>query len=93
MPCLALPVLWVGFAPVLHPSHILRPAPVIPVFRFGVPVFLAQGFAGFFTGGCRTKKLAMPTPGIGNENLFAADTQSLMMFHIKHHRLPLYWNN
>ena len=63
------------------------------VFRFGVPVFLAQRFTGFFTGGCRTKKLAMETPGIGNENLFAAKATSMMAFHIKHHRKPLCWHN
>jgi len=82
-----------GFAPGTHALQLIRPTPVIPVFRFGVPVFLAQGFAGFFTGGCRTKKLAMATPGIGNENLFAANAPLVMAFHIKHHRLPLCWNN
>jgi hypothetical protein len=93
MPCLALPVLRMGFAPGAHTLKLIRPAPVTSVFRFGVPVFLAQRFAGFFTGGCRTKKLAMATSGIGNENLFAAKATSVMAFHIKHRRKPLYWHN
>jgi hypothetical protein len=93
MPCLALPVLRMGFAPGAHTLKLIRPAPVTSVFRFGVPVFLAQRLAGFFTVWCRTKKLAMATPGIGNEYLFAANAPALMVFHIKHHRKPLCWHN
>jgi hypothetical protein len=59
----------------------------------GVPVFLAQRLAGFFAVWCRTKKLAMATPGIGNEYLFAANAPALMVFHIKHRRKPLCWHN
>jgi hypothetical protein len=77
MPRLALPVLRMGFAPGAHTLQLIRPTPVIPVFQFGVPVFLAQRFAGFFTGGCRTKEMAMATPGIGNEYLFAANAPAL----------------
>jgi len=84
-----------GFAPGTHAIQLIRPAPVIPIFRFGVPIFLTQRFAGFFTGAGRTKKLAMATPGIGDENSFAAKAAAAMVFvfHTKHHRLPLYRHN
>jgi hypothetical protein len=36
------------FTPDAHPFHLFWPAPVALIFWFGVPVFLAQRFAGFF---------------------------------------------
>jgi hypothetical protein len=52
MACLTPPVSRMGFAPGAHTFQLIWPPPVIPIFWFGVPVFLAQCFAGFFTRWC-----------------------------------------
>ena len=58
-------------APGAHPFHLFWPAPVVPIFRFGVPVFLAQSFAGFLAGSFRAELLVVPAPGIRSEKFFA----------------------
>jgi hypothetical protein len=80
-------------APRPNPLHFIRAAPVATVCRFGLPPLLARCLADLPAFNFQTEPLVMVVAGIGDEPFFAAAAFSLMAFHIKHHRKPLYWHN
>jgi hypothetical protein len=66
---------------------------VLLVYWFRLPPLLAYCLAGLPAFDFQTELLVMVIAGIGGKPLFTALAFSLMAFHIKHHRKPLYWHN
>jgi hypothetical protein len=54
---------------------------------------VAQNLAGLAATCSRAEPLVMMIAGISGEPFFAAKAFAVAAFHIKHHRMPLYWHN
>src|SRR6266404_3819196 len=65
-----------------HPLHVLRPAEVVPVFRFAKPAALTCRLARRPAGALRAVLLTPPIAHIDSENIPAA--QALALYFVGH---------